>query len=394
MLCRHSKKTSKCMLVLLFCIVLGGILIANSKFLLGILQTETSSIFSRNGQQELLSPTEIETSFNEAFYGRLNFINLNGLAARILGQKLLNGTVKSKNGQLDLAENYDYEFNFIDETEKVEKAIAILDYARKTGANILYAQRPWKNSDPKKSQLPYGMESDYGAQFDFWCDEMSSQDIPILDLRISLKGHLMFYDTDHHWTVESSFYGAKSIVEKLNQEYGLGLEAKRWLDINQYERKNYQDSFLGSQGIRTGKYYAGKDDFEVLWPNFATDFEYARYENHNISWKKQGTFNEVFISRKLLEDPEYNNKYSAYMYDGFIENRIINHHADNNLKVLLISDSFSRPMATFFSLCFLETRYLDPQEGRYTDSYTAYIKEYKPDVVVMMFPGDGTFQNV
>ena len=96
----------------------------------------------------------------------------------------------------------------------------------------------------------------------------------------------------------------------------------------------------------------------------------------------------------LITDKEYNNKYSAYTFDGYIENRIYNMNADNELKVLLISDSFSRPMVTFFSLCFYETRYLDPQEGRYTDSYVEYIDEYQPDVVVMMFSGDGTFEKV
>ena len=34
-----------------------------------------------------------------------------------------------------------------------------------------------------------------------------------------------------------------------------------------------------------------------------------------------------------------------------------------------------------------ETRYLDPQEGRYNDSYIDYIDEYQPDVVVMMYTG-------
>ena len=96
----------------------------------------------------------------------------------------------------------------------------------------------------------------------------------------------------------------------------------------------------------------------------------------------------------LIEDKEYNNKYSAYMFDGFVENRIDNKMSDNDLKALLISDSFSRPMAPFFSLCFKETRYLDSQEGRYTRSYVKYIENYKPDIVVLMFPGDGTFEEI
>ena len=93
-------------------------------------------------------------------------------------------------------------------------------------------------------------------------------------------------------------------------------------------------------------------------------------------------------------DPDYNNKYDSYGFAASVENRVNNYNADNNNKVLLIADSFARPMFTFFSLCFAETRYLDPQEGRYNDSFIEYIKQYKPDVIVMMFPGDGSFVEV
>ena len=48
-------------------------------------------------------------------------------------------------------------------------------------------------------------------------------------------------------------------------------------------------------------------------------------------------------------------------------------------------------MLPFLSLCFKEVRYLDPQEGRYNDSYVDYIDAYDPDIVIMMFPGEGEF---
>lgn len=38
-------------------------------------------------------------------------------------------------------------------------------------------------------------------------------------------------------------------------------------------------------------------------------------------------------------------------------------------------------------LCLGETRYLDPQESRYNDSYIEYIREFQPDVVVIMYTG-------
>lgn len=383
---RHSK-ADKFILTLLFCIVLGGILIANSRFLLNVLKTETLSIFSDKQQYEPLLPEEIEQELNEKFCGRLHFIDINGLAAKIMGQKLLNGTVKGTNGQLDLVENFDYEFFAKNEAKSVSDAIAILDFAQAKKADILYVQRPWKNSDSEKGQLPYGLQSDYGKQFDVWCDEMKNCDIPVLDLRKSIKKHLLFYDTDHHWTIESSFYAAKSIAEKLNQEYGLGFDTNRWFDINQYAHINYPNSFLGSQGIRTGKYYAGKDDFSLFVPAYNTDFIYQHYVGEKLELEKSGDWWNAFIDEKILEDKNYYNKYNACLNGGYVENIITNSKSNNQKKLLLVSDSFARPMVMYLSLLFSETRYLDPQEGRYNGSYIDYIDRYQPDVVIMMYTG-------
>lgn len=383
---RHSK-ADKFILTLLFCIVLGGILIANSRFLLNVLKTETLSIFSGKQQYEPLLPEEIEQELNEEFCGRLYFIDINGLTAKIMGQKLLNGTVKGANGQLDLVENFDYKFSAENEARDISDAIAIIDFAQEKKAKILYVQRPWKNCDSKKSHLPYGLKSDYGKQFDFWCDEMKLSNMPALDLRKSIKSNLSFYDTDHHWTVESSFYAAKSVAERLNQEYSLDFDINQWCDINQYDCKNYSDSFLGSQGVRTGKFYAGMDDFKLLVPKYDTDFVYQHYVGGKLELEKSGDWWDAFIDEKILEDENYYNKYNACLNGGYAENIITNNRNNNKKKLLLISDSFARPMVMYLSLLFSETRYLDPQEGRYNSSYIDYIDRYHPDVVIMMYTG-------
>lgn len=108
----------------------------------------------------------------------------------------------------------------------------------------------------------------------------------------------------------------------------------------------------------------------------------------------EGPFEKVFIDWDKLEDPNYNNKYYSLSYNAYNENIVINNLADNNDKVLLIADSYARPMLAFMSLCFKEVRFLDPQEGRYNDSYVEYIDEYDPDIVIMMFPGEGYFEQV
>ena len=255
----------------------------------------------------------------------------------------------------------------------------------------MYVQRPWATG-----KVPYNYYFELDKQYDYWCEMMEKSGFPILDLREEVtNGRIRFYITDHHWTIESSFNANADIINALNSRYELNLDKKKkYTNINEYKKINYENSFLGSEGIRVGKYFAGKDDFEIIVPKYNTNFKYAQYRDHKKYWETKGDYNSVFVDKVRLEDPKYNNKYNVITYEGYVENRITNALSDNNLKVLLIADSFARPMVTYLASNFQETRYLDPQEGRYTESYVDYIDRYNPDVVIMMFPGDGDFKEI
>lgn len=303
-----------------------------------------------------LNTSIAENTYNNYFWNRLNFVDIQGLVSRLAGQKINNDVIKGNDGKLNLMDNLEYKFIENDEEAKVQKAVKILKHAEKKNAKVLYVQRPWATGS-----LPYGYHFELDDQYNYWCKQMQDYGFPVLDLRSVAKDKIKFYITDHHWTIESSFYANCYIIDSLNSLFDLKLGKIECADINQYNRKNYENSFLGSEGIRTGKYFAGKDDFETLIPAFETNFIYEQYKDHRLYWKAEGTYEDVFINKELLEDPNYNNKYAAYTYDGYIENRIVNYKSDNNLKVLLIADSYARPMVTYLAMNFKEIRYLDPQ---------------------------------
>lgn len=388
-----SKELGNRILATFFVIFISSTFIMNAKTICGLAKTEFLALFG-GSDEAVLIPQEIENEYNESFYKRYNYVELNGLSARIINQRIINGTIRDKNNQLNLMDNLEYHFDEKTERTKVDRAVKILDAAQDKGAQVLYVQRPWKNADGGENTLPYGLQLDYDEQFDYWCESIANVGYPVLDFRESLKDDLSFYDTDHHWTIESSLAGAKNIAARLSREYNLELDEENLLDRRNFNEKIYKDSFLGSEGIRAGEYYAGKDDFDVIWPKYDTNIEYWQYHNHEQTDYRAGDFKQAFVSMNLINDESYNNKYFSYLFNGDCENIIINHNANNKTKVLLISDSYSRPMSTFLSMCFYETRYLDPQEGRYTDSLVEYINEYNPDFVIFMFAGDGTIQNI
>lgn len=337
------------------------------------------------------NPSKIESTYNDNFYNKMSYINLQGVLANLMGQKILNGVIKGDNGKLNFLWAVDYEFDEKDESKKVEKVIAILKHAQRGGSKVLYVQRPWA-----VSKMPYGKHFEYNMQYDYWCKSIKTAGIPVLDLRTSMEDKLDFFTTDHHWKTESAYYATANIIGEINRIYDFNLTDYKsdFFNERNYIKRNYKDSFLGAEGVRTGNYFAGKDDFEIIYPKFDTKFLFQQYSKGDMYWEKEGDYRSVFIDQELLNDETYLNKYNSHAYGAYNENRVKNEKSNNNLKALIIADSFARPQLGLYSLCFKETRYLDPQEGRYTDSYVEYIDRYQPDVVILMFPGDGTFKKI
>lgn len=335
------------------------------------------------GSQNSLPGTDtgsIEDNYQNNFWRHSDFVDIQGEIAKFSGQKINNGVVKDEDGSLYLMDEVDYTFDEQTETKNCDDTKAIMDAAEDAGAAVLYVQRIYKTGN-----LPYGLTFQRDRQYDFWRETMSSSGFPVLDIKETLgEDKLLFYKTDHHWTVETAFETAKCTVERLSEEYGLELDSSI-LDSDKYESRNWENSFLGSSGIRTGKYFSGKDDFAMPFPAFDTDLTYEHLIDGTITVQKRGDFEEALVDTDILDDPEYNNKYNACLNGGYVENIIVNHQNEEGLNALVISDSYARPMVQYLSLCFRETRYLDPQEGRYNSSYVEYIKEYEPDIVIVMY---------
>lgn len=330
-----------------------------------------------------LDTSVAEAEYEDNFWHHSEWIDIRGGMAKLLGEKLINGVLKGTDGKLYLMDDVEYVFDKTLERKSCDDTVKILDAAKESGAAVLYAQRTYKTGE-----LPYGY--DFKAkeeQYRFWGQEIENQGFPVLDTKEELADHLRFYTTDHHWTVETAFYAAGKIVNKLNQEYGFKLE-EELLDRDKYDELRWEDSFLGSLGIRTGKYFAGKDDFVMLEPMFQTDFAYEHLVEGKLNKAREGSFMEAFVDISILNDPGYSNKFNACLNGGYVENIILNRQNKNGLKMLVIADSFARPMVQYLSLCFQETLYLDPQEGRYNDSFIEYIEENRPDIVVIMYSGE------
>ena len=371
----------------LFILIIGVVFAGNCLNFGNLVKQEVSALVDQKERTNFLGPTDIEIEYNDDFFGKREFINFNGTVHKALNQKIVNGAIKGRNSKLYLEEDIEYKFNEKDEIKYVNQALTILQAAKNVEADVLYVQRPMKFVEGKDA-LPYGMKIEYNKQYDLWCRKISQSGISVVDLRKTLGKHLEFYKTDHHWTVESSFYAAGDIIAKLKDENILRQpQVNNYFNRNQYVLKSYGKCFLGSEGVKTGEYYVGMDDFNILVPKFPTNFSYKHYINGKLQKATHGTFCKTFVDEAILKDDSYYNKYNACLYGGYVENIIQNNNLQTGQRVLLISDSYARPMTMYLSSAFSEVYYLDPQEGRYNDSYIAYIKRINPDIVIMMYTG-------
>lgn len=251
------------------------------------------------------------------------------------------------------------------------------------GGHFLYVQVPYKNVGQALELRDYSMDITEENE-DYLVQLMLEKGVPLIDLR-DYNECVQYYKTDHHWTTEAAFNASAIIANEIEKFYGVDLTGHEYYgNIENYDSITYKNCFLGSIGIKVGPYFSGRDDFTVYKPKFETDINFKHYKEE-LHFEYSGEFWETFIDQALLEDSNYNNKYDANMHSAYVESIINNNKSQNDYKGLLITHSYGRAMAQYMCLNYSELRYLDPQSGRYEGNLVEYIKEYQPDIVIVMY---------
>lgn len=374
--------------ILLFTVSVFTLVIFAPKFMTFLMSAE-----------KLLSgstPSQIERIFNDSIYRQNDWITLYGGSQRIFLKREINNfeIVKDDNGFLILpTEHYDLDTL----SAKADNLQFFAELCQEREIPFLFVMAPG-NVIPGKTSLPTGVDDFANENIDLFLGMLCEREIPFLDVRTLTERMPLediVYKTDHHWALPIAFKTFSEIIAILNSTYALKLDEDfLYRDLENYVCRFYPKSFLGSSGIKVGEWYTGMDLFRVYDPIFETRLTNQYYVASELQWLREGPFWDAIIQEELLNDDGYYNKYNAYMYGSSCESRITNELAQNDSRLLLISDSFGRQMVPYMSLCFAETAWLDPQAGRYTESYTSYIDEFQPDCVVILFNGRSCYIDI
>ena len=330
-----------------------------------------------------------------AFFRIDDFIDVNGLAHAMMGQRWMNGRVKLDDGRLIQV------FGEKDLSHWHAESIASLsEVLQERGISFLYVQAP-VGIDPTDRGVPPGIHDFSNQNMDSLLKALRGAQTPVLDLREKIKDdglelYDLFFKTDCHWTPDTGLWAFGKISQELKVRYGMAVE-ERIADPEQYEREVFKGIFLGSDGKRTGKFFAGMDEMTLLKPKYETELsQFVQQEGTEESGiERSGTFEEVVFRRKNLEKKNLKrNPYYAYLGDIYGRGIYRNALAKRPEKILFISDSFGLVVIPYFALAFQEVHTIEPR--RYVGgTIIDYIDQEKPDCVVMMFfPGTFFDENI
>lgn len=326
---------------------------------------------------------EIQQVYTENTAWKGPFVNLSGLFARATGQKVCNEVIRLNNGMLCFpSEEKQYVYWVGDNLS------SFAYYLVEKGVPFLYVQAPCK-VDQEGALLPEGVEYFANADGNDLINYLAANGLYTLDLRPAFSAtaeqvEQNFYRTDHHWTFETALRACPIIVERMD-----AILRDRTLDasnlaFDRWEAHTLEDWFLGSLGKRVGVYYGGVDDLTYYTPKFETHISQAVMNHQTLT---VGDFTQANMHMEYAQRRDYFNDSPYCIYVGgdypLVQHR--NAGAPNQMKVLMIKDSYSLPAQCYLSTVFSEVDVIDP---RYFPSGIESVAEYaalsQPDFVLMI----------
>lgn len=308
------------------------------------------------------------------------FVNLNGLFARLTGKRLLNEILLMNNGML-ASEKKSIP---VEMTWFADRMLVLSDYLKKLDAHFIYSAIAYK-SDMVDELLPAGWDTEVTkGRGDSLLQCLAERGVSYVDLRqeVASTADLVeryYYRTDHHWKPEGAFVAFQTIMNKMKEiDPELDLTVT---DRSLWECHDKKDWFLGSYGRRVGMLFGGVDDLQWFTPRFETEMSCSVLKYHMIY---KGDYEDANLRRMYIDGLNYfhANPYCVYIGGDYPLVLHRNANAPNRKRILLIKDSFTLPLQSFFASAFTEVDVLDPRH--YTASSVAeYITWTQPDFVLM-----------
>lgn len=373
---------------LLFLAFLFGYAILNARKEIPVLKETIESWYESGG-----TPTELVSQVNAAIdenvVEKYTFIDAYGYMQLLLGKEEESNfeVVKDHAGKL----YYTYfttEINDVSSEAKKTKKLA--DAVCDEDTRLLYVMPPAKyihGFTEFSTGIPYNMANETADDFLRRLDEYGVDYIDLRDYldESGIPMSEVFYNTDHHWKIQTAFWAASQFCDVLEERYGETLDPDDYYkDKDNYNFITYDDIFLGSMGRKTGRFYTEVDDFTLIYPKFATDYTYENSISGDLQFT--GRFEEALLATPVIRQsnqPFDTDMYGIYLYGNPAFTHIENMDHPDGLRICVIKDSFAVPFSAFTSLRCNTVDLIDPRF--YEEDYYETIEAGDYDYVILMF---------
>lgn len=317
------------------------------------------------------------------------FIELNGGFARLTGHRLCNRVFRDKRGMLLTGAARR------DVSEEAAAAIRFSEWLAGRGARYLYVQAPAK-ADRGGAMHPSFMSHGGNAMADEFVSRLRQSGVETLDLRETLALTpddvcRQFYRTDHHWNNDAVFTAFGLVAGRLAEMAGADSSAVGKLTgAASWKREVWPNCFLGSRGRRTGRLFSGVDDLIVYTPRFKSQLllDIPDKDIHRVgSFRQTNMWNADAIQRAGCPSKI---AYSALYVGGYYP--LVRHQNGNapiRDKVMVIGDSYARPLAAFLSTVVSDLTVIDPRRLERSEKAVDIIRRLRPEVVLQLINTGG-----
>lgn len=340
-----------------------------------------------------------ESAVNEGAFQRQKYIELYGFSQRAMSKNVITdynygSLYKTTYGQITFAGVERYVDDSCGATYDLVNQLISDDI------DFLYIQLPFKLPPAKyggDAQLPANVKDHANDNADKFVAALDAASVKTYDLRddfwtSGMSQNELFFDTDHHWSIQGAFMATGLIADYLNENYDMQIPEDLYTEEN-FIFETYENSYIGSMGRRVGRIYGGIDNFTLITPKFDTDYTILHINSADADIasgtgveKFTGTFEEALLENDYMTNPDpTTNRYAVYHGD-YREIHFINNLAENDKKILIIKDSFSLPVYSFLSLGIKEVRAVDMR--LFDRNVAEYAAEYDPDLVILMYNAD------
>ena len=346
-------------------------------------------ILNRNELIEAIKSNNIIEKMNTIYSTNVafskKFLSFWSMTQESLGTEILDD---AEYGQIikDHTGNLYFPSHDVDVSPYAQNVIRFSQLLKEKKIPFTYIQAPNKIVEGYTDKVVYQYNfSNQNA--DEFLNMLNESGVTTLDLRERiLKSGIpkeeLFYKTDHHWTTPTAFWAFQNIVKHLNQQFQLNIDEEYTKQEN-YQSIKKENCFLGSLGRRVGREVAGLDDYVLITPQFDTDYEIVDGSKGQVI--ALGDFQSAIIIDNILNSNDVEaNKHATYFEWDYGDLIIKNHIVNNELKVLLVKDSYALPVGAFLSTCVKELHMVDLRDTPHVH-LKEYIENNHFDAVVVLY---------